>query len=212
MNAPDHSTMLPDGELVPLVTKAAHLDAFVTALSRSGIIPNDNADVAAFHAKFGLLHADVPRHLTRRKLKERVEFLLEELIEFADACGLQIVGQTDGAGNFTSDVGVIESDKADQDLSGQADALVDLVYVAHGTAVMLGLPWKHLWDDVQRANMSKVRGMTKRGHAVDVTKPEGWVGPQTERILAGAGYSRGNYTARHLYNNPIMEELCHDDQ
>ena len=46
MNAPDHSTTLPNGELASLVTKAAHIDAFVAALSRSGIIPNDNADVS----------------------------------------------------------------------------------------------------------------------------------------------------------------------
>lgn len=207
MNASDHSTMLPDGELVPLVTKAAHIDAFVAALSRSGIIPNDNADVAAFHTKFGLLHADVPRHLTRRKLKERVEFLLEELQEFANGCGLEIVGV--GPDGYHGNVAIIESGSDDQNLAEQADALVDLVYVAHGTAVMLGLPWKHLWNDVQRANMSKVRGMTKRGHAVDVTKPEGWVGPQTERILNTVGYQRG------LYENEfdrIDEATCHDDE
>lgn len=207
MNAPDHSTTLPNGELVPLVTKAAHIDAFVTALSRSGIIPNDNADVAAFHTKFGLLHADVPRHLTRRKLKERVEFLLEELQEFAKGCGLEIVGV--GPDGYHGNVAIIESGSGDQNLAEQADALVDLVYVAHGTAVMLGLPWKHLWDDVQRANMSKVRGMTKRGHAVDVTKPEGWVGPQTERILNTVGYQRGLYENEFDY---IDEAACHDDQ
>lgn len=207
MKAPDRSTTLPDGELVPLVTKAAHIDAFVAALGRSGIIPNDNADVAAFHTKFGLLHADVPRHLTRRKLKERVEFLLEELTEFATACGLFITHMQDEDGNYHT---YVEDDgQDDQNLAEQADALIDLVYVAHGTAVMLGLPWKHLWSDVQRANMSKVRGMTKRGHAVDVTKPEGWVGPQTERILNTVGYQRGLYENEFGY---IDEAACHDDE
>ena len=37
------------------------------------------------------------------------------------------------------------------------DALIDLTYVAMGTAYMMGLPWQDLWDEVQRANMSKVR-------------------------------------------------------
>lgn len=120
-------------------------------------------DVKTFQLKFGqLVHAE-PTHLTRRKLQERIDFLQEELDEFKKACD-------------------------EQDLAEQADALVDLVYVALGTANMLGLPWKALWDDVQRANMAKVRGVGKRGHLVDCIKPEGWIGPQTMRILESAGY------------------------
>lgn len=121
-------------------------------------------DVKAFHRKFGLLVSETPTHLTRRKLAERVECLQEELNEFADASEAQ-------------------------DLEGQADALVDLVYFALGTAVMLGLPWKQLWKDVHRANMAKERGTTRRGHKVDVRKPEGWVGPQGLKILQAAGYT-----------------------
>lgn len=134
------------------------------------------ADVLAFHQKFGLLNFERPGHLTAGKLQERIEFLQEELDEFKEGCGIEGVG-----GGYESS-GV-------QDLAKQADALVDLVYVALGTAVMLGLPWDWLWNDVQRANMAKVRGMTKRGHQVDVTKPPGWQGPQTQRILDLAGYT-----------------------
>lgn len=121
-------------------------------------------DVRAFSEKFGLLHHDTPGHLTGRKLVERVEFLSEELTEFIDAC-------------------------AGQSLAGQADALVDLVYVAMGTAVMLGLPWDELWDDVQRANMEKERGVGKRGHLVDLVKPKGWRPPYTKEILMSHGYT-----------------------
>lgn len=120
-------------------------------------------DVRDFHQKFGLLCHDTPWHLSRRKLSERIEFLSEELNEFIEACKTQ-------------------------DLAEQADALVDLVYVALGTAVMLGLPWDELWADVQRANMAKVRGVGKRGHAVDCVKPLGWRPPMTNHILAQAGY------------------------
>src|SRR5687768_5098031 len=118
-------------------------------------------DVTAFQRKFGLLSHDKPVHLTKRKLTERIEFLQEELNEFKE--------------------GVEE-----QDLAKQADALVDLVYVALGTADMLGLPWDWLWADVQRANMAKERGITKRGHLVDMVKPEGWVPPLTEWLLKSA--------------------------
>jgi len=124
-------------------------------------------DVRNFHKKFDLITKDTPIHLTRRKLHERVECLQEELGEFNEAC-------------------------QKQDLEGQVDALIDIIYFALGTLVMLGIkPWlfKLLWDDVQRANMSKVRGKTQRGHAVDVCKPEGWVPPQGAKILASAGYA-----------------------
>lgn len=159
------------------------------------------ADVRAFHRKFDLIVGDRPQHLTWRKLKERVEFLLEELQELAEGCGLEIDAVAGG-------VGVINNGQVEQDLAQQADALVDLVYVALGTAVQLGLPWEALWDDVQRANMSKVRGMTKRGHQVDVTKPEGWRGPRTHEILHEAGYDRARWCAP----GKIDEARCVDDR
>lgn len=156
--------------------------------------------VRAFHRRFGLIVGDRPQHLTRRKLQERVEFLLEELQELANGCGLEIDAVAGG-------VGVINNGQVEQDLAQQADALVDLVYVALGTAVQLGLPWEVLWDDVHRANMSKVRGPTKRGHQVDVTKPEGWRGPRTHEILREAGYDRARWCAP----GKIDEARCVDD-
>lgn len=139
-------------------------------------------DVYDFHQKYGLLNGVKPRQLTTRKLQERLEFMWEEFHEFADASGFvpaefEDSGKVKWVGDFD-----------EKDIAEQADALIDLVYVAMGTAVMMGLPWQALWDDVQRANMSKVRGTTKRGHAVDVTKPEGWVGPKTQEILDEYGY------------------------
>lgn len=127
------------------------------------------SDVREFHQKFGMLCHDVPVHLSQRKLGERIAFMHEELYdEFAAAMNAN-------------------------DMAGMADALIDIVYVAMGTAVQMGLPWDWLWDDVHRANMAKVRGMTKRGNKVDVMKPEGWVGPQTERILQIAGYRKDEW-------------------
>ena len=47
--------------------------------------------------------------------------------------------------------------------------------------------WDELWDDVQRANMSKVRalkaGDSKRGSTYDVVKPKGWVPPRTAQLI-----------------------------
>jgi len=130
-----------------------------------GIKFTNHVDVADFQKKFGHLHNNKPTHLTLRKLQERTACMLEELQEFVDAAHAQ-------------------------DLAGQADALVDLVYFALGTANMMGLPWQALWDDVHQANMRKVPGVTKRGHLVDCVKPEGWVGPKTLEILERFGYNK----------------------
>ena len=64
------------------------------------------------------------------------------------------------------------------DLVGVADALADLIYVAVGTALTMGIPLADVWNLVQAANMRKVPGMTKRGIANDAVKPDGWVGPE----------------------------------
>lgn len=83
------------------------------------------------------------------------------------------------------------------DLAGVADALLDLTYVAKGTAHLLGLPWQELWDEVQRANMSKIRASTAdesaratgRGHASDVLKPPDFVPPDIAGILERRGFA-----------------------
>lgn len=164
-------------------------------------------DVSDFHAKFELLRFDKPGHLSTGKLKERIEFMQEELDEFVEGAGFEYGSPNEGEAGVLHNYG-------EQDLAKQADALVDLVYVALGTAVMLGLPWDWLWDDVQRANMAKVRGVTHRGHAVDVCKPPGWQGPQTGRVLELAGYKREDWFARRMTeDDPVefIEEGARDD-
>jgi len=120
-------------------------------------------DIRDMNKKFGILLSNLPGHLSHRKMTERLAFLTEELAELGQAA-------------------------ARDDLAGMADALVDLVVVAKGTAVMTGLPWHELWDDVHRANMAKARGVGGRGYKVDLVKPVDWVGPRTMEILEHAGY------------------------
>ena len=80
-----------------------------------------------------------------------------------------------------------------QDLPKIADALVDLVYVALGTAHLHGFPWAALFAEVQRANMTKERAKpdgsdSARGSSFDVVKPEGWRGPAMVEVLMRAGW------------------------
>jgi predicted HAD superfamily Cof-like phosphohydrolase len=97
----------------------------------------------------------------------RAEFLMEELQEFIDA----------------AHVG---------DRVKALDALIDLVYVALGTSLFMGVhahQWDEAFDVVHRANMTKIRtprpADSKRGSGFDVIKPEGFVPPEglIRRIL-----------------------------
>lgn len=132
-------------------------------------------DVGDFHTKFGLHSvmasgaSPTGEEANEELMQFRVKFLYEELQEF-------------------------EEGLADGDVAQMADALIDLVYVALGTAHFLGLPWQALWDDVQRANMAKVRAAadgsdSKRGSSFDVVKPKGWKAPQTEEVLRQYGFN-----------------------
>lgn len=87
----------------------------------------------------------------------RLEFLQEELLEFDHA--------------------LANSRRVDA-----FDALLDLVYVAMGTALYMGITptmWNDGMDAVHRANMSKAKGAGhRRGKAEKMVKPAGWVGPE----------------------------------
>lgn len=134
---------------------------------------SNHLDVAKFHHKFKLRETDIagvpgPVPISEDLYLFRKGFLKEELDEFQEAweCG---------------------------DMAGLADALIDLVYVALGTAHLFGIPWQPLWDEVQRANMSKERGTastSKRNSEYDVIKPEGWTPPDIAGILEQWGFPK----------------------
>lgn len=128
------------------------------------------ADVGDFHRKFGLPTADsgAPRFLPGHAERFRIKFMHEELAEFEKAC-------------------------EEADMPGALDALVDIIYVALGTAHLMGLPFDQAWAIVHDANMKKVRAASKdeskRRHALDVVKPPGWTPPDHSGILAWAGWT-----------------------
>lgn len=129
-------------------------------------------DVREFHAKFSLPHHGdgTPPGLLESSVYEfRRKFLREELFEF-------------------------EESHEKGDLAAAVDALVDLAYVALGTAHLMAAPFDECWDAVHRANMAKERaasaddGRSKRGHALDVVKPLGWTPPDHASILERHGW------------------------
>jgi predicted HAD superfamily Cof-like phosphohydrolase len=128
--------------------------------------------VRDFHQRFAVPVARVPVRLDGADAEFRVKFLREELAEYERAL-------------------------ADGDLVKQFDALIDLVYVAYGTALWHGFPLDLGFRLVHAANMTKERAesaadseaRTGRGHTHDIVKPADWESPEPHlrRLLEVAG-------------------------
>ena len=126
-------------------------------------------NVYEFNKKFGLSLGNEDIFLSDTEASQyRIKFLQEELDEFIDAM-------------------------CNYDRVKMFDALLDLCYVAYGTALFMGIDpmqWHAGMRVVHNCNMSKARvantNESKRGSHFDCRKPEGWVGPETrlEEILA----------------------------
>jgi len=120
-------------------------------------------NVVDFNEKFGLIHAGKPRELTAHESHVRIEHMFEELNEYEKAVH-------------------------DGDLEGQFDALIDLIYVALGTAYWHNFPFNEGFDAVHAANMRKKRAasaaQSKRGTTLDVIKPHGWKPANLVALLA----------------------------
>ena len=79
----------------------------------------------------------------------------------------------------------IEDAIANDDLSGVADGLADLIYVAFGCAITYGIDLRPVWNEVHTCNMKKVGGSKREDGKV--LKPEGWKAPDIAGILEKQG-------------------------
>lgn len=126
------------------------------------LLPDLVWDIACFHKKFGLEYDGRARALPPNMQEFRSKFLNEELEEYE----LAVNGS---------------------DLEGALDALVDLVYVALGTAHLHGFDFREAWRRVHEANMKKVRvervDQSSRGSLFDVVKPPGWRTPSLSDLV-----------------------------
>lgn len=116
-------------------------------------------DVREFHANFGVPIEKMPTMGTKERRDLRRALILEEALEAAEALEMG-------------------------DLVGTADGLADLIYVAVGTALELGIPLDRVWDEVHRSNMRKVGGATREDGKI--LKPEGWQPPDIAGVLSMA--------------------------
>lgn len=108
-------------------------------------------DNEAFQRKFGF----DSEPMTEEKLRFRMRLLREEFEE-----------------TWTAHL--------NKDAEELIDGHVDLIVIALGNLHLAGVDVEKAWNEVFRANMSKVRGV-KPGRedsgGFDVMKPDGWVGP-----------------------------------
>lgn len=114
--------------------------------------------VERFHEE--ILGTDIPFSpivLDEKHMRAAMEHLNEELAEFK------------------------ESDT----LNGQADALIDLIYVSLGKLIEMGITPGPLFETVHAANMKKHAGKVAQrpNSIVDAVKPEGWEAPNLELLL-----------------------------
>ena len=114
-------------------------------------------DIDSFHKKFKFNQGKGIESMNYNFGNWRVDFLMEEIAELTDAL------------DSKDDVEIL-------------DALIDICYVAMGTAWLMGLPFEKAWKEVQRSNMEKIRQASDRSE-FDVVKPEGWKKPDIKGIV-----------------------------
>ena len=119
-----------------------------------------------FHETFNHPVSDTPVKLEHERKRVRFRWMLEELQEFLDSN--TIVGDTDAMG--------------------------DLIYLAIGTLVEMGVPYEQVIDIIHDANMSKLWEDGKPHFREDskTIKPEGWVGPETKLEAYIASLEKSN--------------------
>ncbi len=145
--------------------------------------------VAEFHLKFGLEYQGAPRELASDMALFRIGFMIEELGEYALASGFTLLSERLETLHGMVKSGLFKNryDNRDRVFHNQLDALVDLVYVANGTAYLHGFNLDGAYNVVHEANMKKVRVErledSKRGSKYDVVKPEGWLPPDLSAYL-----------------------------
>lgn len=141
-------------------------------------------DIRDFHLKFDLKYNGKPRHLPGDLDSFRTMFMAEELAEYVTG-DKTIQNDIVLAVQRGVNIRLLDTPPGKEK---QLDALVDLVYVALGTAYLHGFDFDEAWRRVHEANMAKVK-VTKdtigpRGEALhDVVKPPGWTAPDLSDLV-----------------------------
>lgn len=150
------------------------------------------ADMAAFDRKYGFNEV----RMTPAFLGFRMRFLIEEVVEALEAID-------------------------DNCPEAFVDAMIDVIVIAAGTLSIGRVDSQRAWDEVRRANMSKVRGEnpTRTGSGgADLVKPQGWEAPDhTENVgdfhrISGMEFEQHfPHSIRVLFEAMAMQFAKHQD-
>lgn len=156
------------------------------------------ADIAAFHQKFtglGEHRPAGPQELDDELALFRIGFMVEELAEYAAHSGFAGIARTLNELHElikSKSQWLCRRNEGGRDLEMQFDSLIDLVYVALGTAYHHGVDFDEGWRRVHAANMRKVLAKTaedsKRGYRFDVVKPKSWRPPDLSDLVKVRDY------------------------
>ena len=153
-------------------------------------MPDFMQDIKDFHERFMLTYEGKPRQLPEDLQSFRNLFLEEELTEYQGAVRQIEYLRSWQKAIKTEDAGHTLNNQTIRAFEQALDGLVDLVYVALGTAYLHGFDFNEAWRRVHTANMLKVRAensaVSKRGSTHDVVKPPGWNAPDHYDLVKDA--------------------------
>lgn len=114
----------------------------------------------------------------------RSKLLLEEALEFCEACGYDphVNYRLNTASGKMDRVVFWGRQKRPPDMVKMIDALIDVDYISEGSKCSIGIEGDAYFDEVHAANMCK---LVPEVNMVDgkVIKPEGWQPPDIRKIL-----------------------------
>ena len=118
-------------------------------------------DVHKFHEKFSCEIGNKPGFADEKTMKLRMSLIKEEIDELECACN-------------------------ENDFPGLIDAFTDTIYVLLGTAVSVGVDLEPIWNEVQKTNMAKIPGNSRKDGKV--LKPDDWSPPDIDLLLSKQGW------------------------
>lgn len=170
-------------------------------------VPRNPAAVAVheFHRVFEHPIAYIPQEPPRPLKELRLKTLAEELAELGAAWGVRVIVKVEvetttpqsNHGSKTAqpvyDFAAYDSDNVavpEHPVVAAADAIVDMAYFLHGTALVSGTPFQACFDAVHAANMAKLgpNGQVIRRSDGKILKPEGWRPADVAEVLRKFGW------------------------
>lgn len=154
--------------------------------------------VKAFMDKVPQKTRHTPSVGTPDERKLRAKLILEEALEFIDACGLDLQilvsnGPTDEfpvkieARDLKNNTLFFSHNESKLNLIEMADAIVDIEYINLGSANTFGMQVEPLFDEVHDSNMAKFTGDGHRNEDGKWIKPSDWKAPDIKGVLKSQG-------------------------